>query len=200
MIVRKLAVLGICLAVVGSAAAVELISNLPGNDATQSASLGGGRIKAMGFKMPAGDDYYLEDVTLRLNIPTSIPDPLVRIYDDVGGLPNKELVALVDPTLKPGIDNYAFKAPAQFTLMADATYWVVAWSESGTYDWKGSSPAQTPTGLATHAGSLFSATSGPNPPTSPSSIFTSYSVSGTIVPEPASMLLALAGVALLRRR
>ncbi len=51
---------------------------------------------------------------------------------------------------------------------------------AAAYDWKASSPAETPTGLASHLGSLFDA-NGP-PPTSNSSILCSYSVTATLVP------------------
>lgn len=43
-----------------------LISNLPGNDGSQSADLDELRNKGMGFTMPAGPNYILNHVTLRL--------------------------------------------------------------------------------------------------------------------------------------
>ena len=52
-------------AVTPSVQATELISNLPGNDASQSADLDNLRNKGMGFTMPA-TDYNLDNVTLRL--------------------------------------------------------------------------------------------------------------------------------------
>lgn len=176
-----------------------LISNLPGNDATQSASLGDGRIKGMGFTMPSQSSS-LVDVTLRMNITGLDVDPLVRIFDDVGGVPSNELLTLENPSItETGIHNLTFLPPSSFTLAADTTYWLVVYSEGADRPhWMGSSPAETPTGLATHAGSTFSASGGPNPPTGSSGILNSYEVR---IPAPASVaLLGLAGLVGVRRR
>lgn len=186
----------------GQASADLLISNLPGNDGSQSAGLQGGRIKAMGFTMPAGQDYFLDSADIRLNITGSAVDPLVRIFDDVGGTPTNELAELQDPALGIGVDTYSFTAAAPLVLEAGQTYWLVVYNVGGdSLDWKASSPSETPTGLASHAGSLFSTTTGPNPPTGSSSILTSYAIQGTAVPAPAALsVLALGGVACARRR
>ena len=65
------------------------------------------------------------------------------------------------------------------------------------YDWKGSSPAQNPTGIATHIGATF----GAYPPSNPSSIIVTYEINGRVVPVPGSLaLLGLGGLALRRRR
>ncbi|MFG0284730.1 MAG: choice-of-anchor R domain-containing protein [Phycisphaerales bacterium JB039] len=189
--------------VAGTASADELISNLPGNDGSQSASLQTGRIKAMGFTMPAGLDYFLDSADLRLNITGLGVDPLIRIFDDVGGLPTNELVELVDPPIgATGIETYSFTTPGPFVLEAGKTYWVVAYNiGADSIDWKASSPSQTPTGLATHAGSLFSTTTGPLPPTGTSSILCSYAIQGTAVPAPGALALAgLGGLLAARRR
>jgi len=177
---RAAAAASVIALVAGAASADELISNLPGNDGSQSASLQDGRIKAMGFTMPAGDDYTLDSVDIRLDI-TGDVDPLVRIFDDVGGVPTTELVELVDPpVIGIGIDTYSFTPPAAFPLEGGQTYWIVVYNVgAGDMDWKASSPGVTPTGIATHAGGYFSTTSGPLPPTTSSSILNSYGVQGT---------------------
>jgi hypothetical protein len=163
-------------------AQTTLISNLPGNDGTQSASLSDLRVKAMGFTMPAGDDYFLDYVTLRLDTPGAGTNPIVELWTDSGGQLGTLVETLTNPSFTTsGIFEYDFTS-AGSTLTAGAGYWILAYGPAGgaTYDWKASSPAQLPTGLATHLGALWG-TSGP-PPTGNSSIICSYSVTATLVP------------------
>lgn len=178
---RMRVALAALIALGGGAWADDIIGNLPGNNATQSAALQNGRIKAMGFTMP-GQDYTLDRVTLSLNVTGLTVDPLVRIFDDGGGFPGNLVAELADPPItSTGIAEYPFSPTSPVTLEAGKTYWVVVYNVGGdSMDWKASSPSQIPTGVATHAGALFSTTSGPNPPTSgASSIMNSYLVQGT---------------------
>jgi hypothetical protein len=134
----------------------------------------------MGFTMPAGQDYSLLYVTLRLETFGAGVAPVVELWTDAGGLPGAPIETLANPTFAPaGIANYDF-ASSGTTLTAGASYWVVAYGVAGAdrYDWKASSPPQTPTGLATHLGTLYDA-NGP-PPTGASSILCSYSVTAGI--------------------
>ncbi|MBX3365159.1 MAG: hypothetical protein KF866_10365 [Phycisphaeraceae bacterium] len=172
-----------CLAGVPCAASADiLISNLPGNDATQSAALEGGRIKAMGFTIPSGDDYLLTSVTVRLDVTNLGAMPLVRIFDNVGSLPTNQLAVLdVPPITSTGIADYVCTPSTPFTLEAGRTYWLVVWnSGTASIHWKASSPIQLPTGIASHFGSLFSTNTGPNPPASNSSIINSYQIDGQV--------------------
>ncbi|MCC5787727.1 MAG: dockerin type I repeat-containing protein [Phycisphaerales bacterium] len=155
-----------------------LIGNMPGNDGTQSAALQNGRIKAMGFTMP-GNDAELGTVTLRLQFTGTDVIPQVRIFDDAFGAVGSELLTLDNPAvINVGTDNYEFTPPSPFTLQANATYWLVVYNIGGSsMSWPANSPAIIPTGLATHAGSLFSASGGPNPPTGTSAIMNSYEIS-----------------------
>ncbi|MBZ0269700.1 hypothetical protein K8I85_16230 [bacterium] len=164
------------------AQADELISNLDGNDGSQSADLDELRNKGMGFTMP-GAQYSLDNVTLRLETFGANVAPIVEIWDDVGGNPGAPLVTLVNPVFAAsGIANYDFIPPGSFNLSANTTYWVVAYGVAGAdrYDWKASSPAVTPTGIATHAGAKFDTNGAP--PTNNSSIICSYAVNGTTGP------------------
>jgi hypothetical protein len=172
----------VCLLAPPLMAQTTLISNLPGNDGTQSAGLSNLRVKGMGFTMPAGDDYILDHVTLRLETTGSVPAPIIELWTNAGGQLGSLVETLTNPTLAAsGIAEYDF-ASAGATLTAGDGYWIVAYGPAGapTYNWKASSPAQLPTGLATHLGALWG-TSGP-PPTSTSSIVCSYSVTATQVP------------------
>ena len=171
-----------CLTAQPLQAQTTLISNLDGNDATQSADLDELRVKGMGFTMPAGDDYFLQYATLRLETFGAGVAPIVELWTSVGGLPGAPIETLTNPTFaSSGIANYDFTSSGT-TLTAGESYWLVAYGVAGAdrYDWKASSPAQTPTGLAIHLGALFDA-DGP-PPTTTSSILCSYSVSAIIVP------------------
>ncbi len=166
----------------GMASADVILSNMPGNDGTQSAALQAGRIKAMGFSMPAGDDYTLNNITMRLDVSSTGVQIWVRIFDDVGGLPTNELATLdVSPITGLGIADYVCTPQAPFTLSGGTNYWIVVYNTGAvSLSWKASSPAQLPTGIATHYGSLFSTNTGPNPPITNSSIMCSYSVDADI--------------------
>jgi hypothetical protein len=169
-------------AVTSSAQADVLISNLPGNDGTQSADLDDLRNKGMGFTMPNAD-YTLDSATLRLETFGANVAPIIEIWNDVAGLPGAPLITLNNPAFAAsGIANYDFTPGGTFTLQADTTYWIVAYGQAGAdqYDWKASSPGVVPTGLATHAGALFD-TNGV-PPTNTSSIICSYELNGSTGP------------------
>jgi hypothetical protein len=159
-----------------------LISNLPGNDGTQSFNVNDLRTKAMGFTMPAGQDYTLDYATLRLETTGAGSIAIVELWTDSGGQLGTLIETLTSPTLAAsGIAEYDFTSSGS-TLTGGNSYWILAYGPAGTpgYNWKASSPAQIPTGIATHLGSLFG-TTGP-PPTGTSSIIVSYSVTGTLVP------------------
>lgn len=180
-------------------AQTTIISNHPGNDGTQSAGINDAtRTKGMGFTMPSGLGYTLDGVTLRLNITDTSVSPLIQIYSDAGGVPGAALTTLDNPgSFGVGIADYQFTPSSTFALDADQSYWIVASSSVSTYSWMASSPAQTPTGLATHLGATF----GAFPPSSTSGILNSYFIDATIVPAPGSLaLLGLAGLAVRRRR
>ena len=149
-----------------------IISNHPGNDGTQTAGINdASRTKGMGFTMPGGSDLTLDAITMRLDISSADVTPLVEIYSDAGGVPGAMLTTLVNPaSFDLGINDHVFTPDGSFTLEGGETYWIVASSSLGTYDWKASSPAETPTGSATHLGATF----GAYPPSATSSILTTY--------------------------
>lgn len=183
----------------GQVSADVIISNYPGNDGSQTAGINGTtRTKGMGFTMPGGDGYYLDSLVMRLNITDVNVIPRIEIFSHSGG-PFSSLITLDNPVIDTlGLGDYTFTPPSQFVLQADTSYWIVASSaNASTYDWKASSPSQTPTGVATHLGATF----GSYPPRTSSSILTTYELNGTPVPAPgAAGLLALGGLFAARRR
>jgi hypothetical protein len=172
---------------VGIDCPIIIITNMPGNDGTQSASLGGGRIKAMGFTMPPGDDYLLERIEMRLTLTSTAVEPAVWIYDDNFGQPGTILLTLdTPPVTTTGNITYTVTPPHPFTLDQNTAYWLVVWSSNLTLGWLADSSAIVPTGIAVHSGSLFAASGGPSPPTASqtSAIMNSYALFAT-PPQPA---------------
>jgi hypothetical protein len=186
---RRALLLAALLTLASGASAETLIGNYPPSndlvldcvaDVFQDCST------AAGFTMPAGPDYRLESVTLRLDVyAISEFSLLVRLYAGESAPTGSALMTLVNPTLSFGVGDFVFTPPARFTLAAATTYWIVVNGsvQGSPFDgqyiaWRGSSPGITPTGLATSAGFTI----GPNgqfPPTTPSSDSTTYQVAGS---------------------
>ena len=187
-------------AIAGAIASADVvISNLPGNDGSQTAGINGGsRTKGVGFSMPVGNDYFLDNVIARLNITDLAVRPVFEIFSDSAGSPGALLMTLNNPAFpRLGIDNFSFTPSGSFTLVGGRSYWIIASSANAVYDWKASSPSQTPTGIATHIGATF----GSYVPMSSSSILVSYEINGTLVPAPGALvILSLGGLLATRRR
>ncbi len=196
----KLVISALVIGVAGGVASADpVISNLPGNDLTQTAGINGTtRTKGMGFAMPAGTDYFLDDVVARLNITDLTVRPVFEVFSDAGGSPGAWLTTLANPAITSlGIANYSFTPSGSFTLVGGTSYWIIASSANATYDWKANSPSITPTGIATHIGATF----GSYVPSSPSSILVSYQINGTVVPAPGAFaVLSFGGLLAARRR
>lgn len=190
----------VAFAVVGAVASADIIiSNLPGNDGSQTAGINGGsRTKGMGFTMPAGTDYFLDNVIARLDITALGVIPVFEVFSDSSGSPGVLLTTLNNPAFPSlGIANFSFTPSGSFTLVGGRSYWIIASSANQVYDWKTSSPFQTPTGIATHLGATF----GQYVPMTTSSFLTSYEINGTVVPAPGAMaILSLGGLLAIRRR
>ncbi len=198
-----------------------IISNLPGDDGNSTfinAPLGGNNggasedSKAAGFLMPAGTDYTLDSVNLRLDFFDTDSVPVVALYNDSAGAPGTLLTTLTDPAISVGTNTFSFTPSSAFTLNAGSAYWVVVSNNAAIADsfrWLTSTtPGITPTGIAASTGYIFAFS--PPPPSGPldTTFQNSYSVIGTAVavPEPGSMAMLLgmgltgAGFLMKRRR
>lgn len=178
-----------------------VISNLNGDDGTESFNLNDVRSKAMGFTMGSGSDYVLEIATLRFETFGSNTQANIELWSNNNGLLGSKLETLSNPGSfnSSGIANYEFMS-AGTTLQANQSYWLLAYgtSSGSRFDWMASDPGTAPTGSATHLGALYD-DNGP-PPTNDSSILNSYSITAR-VPEPTSfMMFGLAMAVMARRR
>jgi hypothetical protein len=213
MNVTRLLAFGIGASFLGAMAPASqvIIGNMPGNDGTSTfmnapagGSNGGGDFdsKAAGFTMPGGLPYTLDSVTLRLNFFNTVSVPRVQMYTNVGGNPGSLIQTLANPSFATGTGSFVFTPTSTLTLNAGQTYWIVVWNDApvaNSFQWMANQPSIAPSGIATNAGYRFNF--GAPPPTGNSTVFNTYEVHATLVPEPASGLaLLLAGGALLRRR
>ncbi|MGQ0793953.1 MAG: choice-of-anchor R domain-containing protein [Deltaproteobacteria bacterium] len=210
----KVAALVFLFALFGFAArqaeAVVIISNYPAVnsvDGSTIAILGGGFSKAAGFTLPAGTDYSLDSVTLRLDRNNADATIQVDLFGDAGGSPvGPALLSFIVPVFGLGVSDVVFLPATPFTLLASTTYWIGATGVSPVFDdsvdWQQSNPDFLPTGIATSAGYRFSSI-GVYPPNGGSSIFNIYLVNATAVaaaaPEPGALLL-LGALAFVRRK
>lgn len=182
-----------------AAHAVTLIGNMPQtNDDAVSANLTGLRRKALGFTTD-NQAYELHFMEARLFNSTSTVTPEVHLYSSVAGGPAGQMPgALISVlpgqlTVQAGFTTVAFFSLGGVFLSPNTIYWVVmGTAQSEPYDWRGSSPAITPTGLATHFGSLFTADGGAS--WSSSGVLNSYFIEVTPVPEPLGVAVFGAGI------
>ena len=102
---------------------------------------------AVGFTLPTGSDYTLDNITLQLfNYNTDGGDvALLRIYEDVNKNstnPNSASAVLQSSLefLNPSsssdtLNNFTFTPTSTFTFLADTRYWLLVDETAGSYDW-----------------------------------------------------------------
>jgi len=110
--------------------------------------------KSVKFTMPAGSDYTISSLKLRLCNVLSGGDPLITIrYDDAGGNdPGSLHSTFINPTFTTDVtQDYIFTTATAQVLTANTTYWIAVGHAdfSGFFCWKTNYSFITPTGLAT---------------------------------------------------
>jgi hypothetical protein len=102
-------------------------------------------------------------------------------------------------TINPGIHTIICFPATIPSLAPNTTYWIVVGGGLETYDWRGSDPPITPTGFASHSGSLFSTDGGAN--WAADSVLNSFNLYAEPVPEPGTLAaLGILSLGLLLRR
>lgn len=212
-----IAALSSTLAFANSVEAISLIGNYSStNDGTVTNIEGGtgtSTQKALGFTLPTGADYQLNNIILRLqNYNTVSGDvALIQIYADAAKTSTSPLGAVLqsilftNPTSSSDlINNFTFTPTSTFTFAANTRYWLLVDLTAGNYDWRANSPAVTPTGISgiTFNGAQFSIDNGTS--YTNSTLFNSFDINATAIPVPfefeATGGLAMLGGAWLLRR
>lgn len=179
----------LALAPSGVAGASTLLSNIE-EGLNSFTDIGNGRIMAVGFKTHPTTPYDLTEAVFPLLTADIVW--YARLYDsNADDLPG-ELIGEFDSRLSKAIldgNSYAGFRPKDqpvgtFRLEPDRIYWLVLYGYSGLsgfgfQGWLSKFPYVTPTGVFTHHGTLYSATSGPNPPTQEEIGIPTYEVRGT---------------------
>jgi hypothetical protein len=194
-----------CLA--GTASADLILGNYPQtNDTGTTADTDNLRRKALSFAMPAGSAYDVTSITLRLgNYITPGDSAILEIRDHTGSTTAPGLSVIGSFTAPAStsatIADFVFTPVGSVTLQPSTSYWIYVYGLDATtsFDWRGSSPSITPTGIATYGGQSLFTSNGGTSWTSSATINT-FRIDG-VVPAPGSAILLMAGaVAAFRRR
>ena len=126
-----LAVLAVLATVAPEPAAAQTVTTFISNTG-QTAIFASDSVQAVAFTTGTGT-YTLSSVGIFINIQSVSPTPAVKIYGDSGGNPGTTLLAtMTNPgTLQESAVN-TYTAPANTTLSASTTYWVVTSNSAAT--------------------------------------------------------------------
>lgn len=214
------ALLATTLAFSSSAEAINLIGTPFFNlnfDTINSGQSGFRSQRAVGFTLPVGVGYRLDNIVLGLaNYNTAAGDvALLQIYADPAKTsfsPTQatlQSVLFTNPTSFSNNDGiFTFTPTSSFTFAADTRYWLEVSATSGDYLWgtSNSTPPNNlinpPTGIAASNGYRFSINSG-GYFENPFALFGSFQVNATPVPfdfSPQFGIAVLGGGWLLRKR
>ena len=182
-----------------------ILGNLPAtNDTATTADINALRWKALSFTMPAGLPIQVGNLQVRLTDydDAAVDAPSFQIVDHTGDntIPGTNVLLMFNAPPPGGTtaQEYTFTPAGSFFLQPSTSYWLRATGVTGgNYDWRGSSPAITPTGIATYAGgSRFTTNSGGT--WTNSTTVNSFQLNE--IPEPTFLGLAPVAMLVLRRR
>lgn len=189
---------------IAPSSAVNFIGNLPSNDGSGTilGSASGTDIKAASFTYGSEPDYSLDDVILRLGNYDTSDSFSVEIRNSAGANPGSTVLASLSlapgETLQGSTNTYyRFISNSSFTFEQNNTYWLylsiaASSGNSGSIIWRSSLPTTAPVGIAAFGSYRFSNNSGSS--FANSNLYNSFQVNATAVPEPLTILGAIAAV------
>ena len=125
-----LAVLAVLATVAPEPAPAQTVTTFISNTG-QTTNYGSASVRATAFTTGTGT-YTLSSVGIVVATQAGSPTPAVKIYGDSGGNPGTLLATMTNPgTITEGAVN-VFTAPANTTLSASTTYWVVTSNSAAT--------------------------------------------------------------------
>ena len=167
------------------------------------------RSAAVGFTVPSGTAYSLDNIQVFLVSDGNSPSPLsALLYQDAGGNPGGSPVADLSRSItifnaQPLV--FTLTPSAAFTLIPSTTYWLVLNAipaDDRNISWMGTSDANPYSGVLSYAGSKVSNSAAlPSAPATSNLIFAvdGTALTGSGVPEPGTLVLLGAGLAALFR-
>jgi hypothetical protein len=194
--------LGLLIGMAGRVEAGLVIGNFPPTNDNAQVGMFPGNVTAAGFRIPSHVGFELDSFTMRAVAVSPDTTAKVELFGDSGGIPAGPALDTFSAPVFPAQFGDVTVTPAlPFSLQSNTTYWIVVTDLTGEFNWGGSSPPITPTGIATSEGYLEGASF---PPTLPlgAQFAPTFQVDGTglpgggAVPEPSSLLLGTIGVVL----
>lgn len=137
-------------------AAISLIGNYSSTNSSTMTGIDSTTQKAVGFTLPPGTSYQLDNIVLRLSFYITPTDTaLLQIYADAA----KNSTSPSGATLQPVVFNnptsnsdtassFIFAPTSNFTFAADTRYWLLVDATAGFYNWTIDSSNIAPTGIS----------------------------------------------------
>lgn len=105
-------------------------TTLPGPDGG-GWCFGNGNLAAVGVRIPAGSDYTLNQIQVKLHDTSGGGTPFtISVYDNNSGLPGSAVATIGSGTGTTTFGLYTLTPSSPITLLAGTTYWITASSSS----------------------------------------------------------------------